>query len=83
MDETTETPKQTLPPTNHEVGARIGLSHSGVSRIRSGTRLPSVPVMSKIASEYGWDLNDQVEARYHGSYHVEFERVLTRVPETV
>lgn len=72
-----------IPPTNHEVGSRIGLSHSGVSRIRSGDRLPSVPVMAKIATEYGWSLDDQVEARAHGSYHVDLERVLTRVPEAV
>lgn len=45
--------------TNPEVGKRIGLSYSGVSRIRSGDRYPSLAVMRKIREAYGWSLADQ------------------------
>jgi len=49
--------------TNRQVGDRIGLSHSSVSRIRAGERIPSVDVMVVIEREYGWTLADQVTAR--------------------
>lgn len=49
--------------TNREVGDRIGLSHSSVSRIRAGERIPSVDVMVVIQTQYGWTLPDQVKAR--------------------
>lgn len=49
--------------TNREVGDRIGLSHSSVSRIRAGERIPSIDVMQVIAREYGWSLDDQATAR--------------------
>lgn len=49
--------------TNREVGDRIGLSHSSVSRIRAGERIPSIDVMQVIAREYGWSLDDQAAAR--------------------
>ncbi|HXJ66020.1 MAG TPA: helix-turn-helix transcriptional regulator [Actinomycetota bacterium] len=49
--------------TNRELGARIGLSHSSISRIRHGQRLPSLAVMRAIERELGWALADQLKAR--------------------
>lgn len=45
--------------THPEVGKMIGLSYSGVSRIRSGDRYPSLAVQRKIRDAYGWPLADQ------------------------
>lgn len=63
-------------PTNQEVGERIGLTHSSVSRLRSGARLPSVPTMARIQEVYGWSVQEQVEARGRGTYADEFEAAI-------
>lgn len=65
--------------TNPEVGKRIGLSYSAVSRIRSGDRYPSLAVMRKIDKAYGWPLAEQLELIPEGGtrdmrYAHEFER---------
>lgn len=64
--------------TNPEVGKRIGLSYSGVSRIRSGDRYPSLAVMRKIREAYGWSLADQQalipDKGRNMDYASEFER---------
>lgn len=46
--------------TNPDVAKRLGLSESGVHRIRNGTRYPSLKVMRTIAAEYDWPLADQL-----------------------
>ena len=48
------------PATNPEVGKQIGLSYSGVSRIRSGDRYPSLAVMRKISRAYSWPMEEQL-----------------------
>lgn len=73
---TTETAP--IAPTNQDVAAKIGLTHSGVSRIRSGDRLPSIPTMARIETVYGWTVQDQVSARGTGKYAEEFEGALIR-----
>lgn len=67
------------PVTNEAVGQRLGLTHSAISRIRSGGRMPSFQTMVLIAKEYGWPIEDQTEARLLDQYAREFERVITRV----
>lgn len=63
--------------TNVDVGKEIGMSHAAVSRIRSGHRLPSIPVMRRIAEAYEWGVADQIESRdTTWSYAEAFERVL-------
>lgn len=62
--------------TNTQIAEDIGLTHSGVSRIRSGDRLPSISVMAKIADVYGWSPDSQMAARFHGKYPERFEEVL-------
>lgn len=61
-------------PTNPSVGKRLGLSPSGVSRIRTGSRLPSLRVIEQVAEEYGWTVQEQVQARLAGAYAREFEK---------
>lgn len=49
--------------TNREVATALGLSESGVSRLRSGDRLPSLGLMQKIEAAYGWKVQEQSDAR--------------------
>lgn len=56
-------------PTNQVIADAIGLTHSGVSRIRNGNRLPSLEIMQNIERAYGWSLKDQAEARERGMFH--------------
>lgn len=46
--------------TNAAVGKRLGMSYSGVSRIRAGERYPSLPNMRKIRDVYGWSIEEQM-----------------------
>lgn len=72
----TDTAPAPIAPTNQDVAAKIGLTHSGVSRIRTGDRLPSVATMGRIQEQYGWSVQAQVEARGIGIYAAQFERAL-------
>lgn len=62
--------------TNAEVGLLIGLDHTSISRLRSGTRRPSLTVMSAMSDHFDWSLDDQALALRNGCYHVEFEKIL-------
>lgn len=62
--------------SNQELGELIGLSHSSVSRLRSGERGTSVQVMLKIEDVLGWDLHDQIAQRDKGKYAAKLERLL-------
>lgn len=64
--------------TNPRVGEAIGMTHSGVSRIRSGDRLPSFDAMTRIEAGLGWSHSDQAAARNAGKYAEEFEKALIR-----
>jgi transcriptional regulator with XRE-family HTH domain len=63
--------------SNQELGELIGLSHSSVSRLRSGERGTSVEVMLKIERLLQWDLHDQIKRRDDGTYADKLERLLT------
>lgn len=65
--------------TNTEIATLLGLTHSGVSRIRAGLRHPSFPTMAKIAEEFDWPISKQIDARMAGNYSAEFERYLAAV----
>jgi hypothetical protein len=60
----------TAPPgvTNRAVAITLQLSESGVSRLRSGDRLPSLGLMQKIEAAYGWTVQDQSNARAAGRW---------------
>lgn len=64
--------------TNQQVGTDIGATHSMVSRIRSGDRLPSFELMRQIETQIGWSMTDQTDARLLGSYAQEFESALAK-----
>jgi transcriptional regulator with XRE-family HTH domain len=54
--------------SNIKLGELLGLSHASVSRIRSGSRLPSSEVMLEIKKLTGWTVDEQLEARNEGRY---------------
>lgn len=64
--------------TNEWVAQQLGLTHSMISRIRSGDRRPSIEVMGKIQERFHWSLNKQLEARREGNYAAQFELILGR-----
>lgn len=64
--------------TNGELGTLLDLSHVTISRLRSGTRLPSVEAMVRIEEVLGWKVQDQVEARKDSDYAAKFEDAVTR-----
>jgi transcriptional regulator with XRE-family HTH domain len=64
--------------TNREVGELLGMTHAGVSRLRSGDRLPSIDIMCEIEKHYQWNIDAQIKARRNGTYATEFEAALTR-----
>jgi transcriptional regulator with XRE-family HTH domain len=73
-----------VPLTNRQLAAKIGLTHSTVSRIRNGERLPSITAMEAIARECGWKVTDQLKSRTEGTYAADFRsRALGFVPDPV
>lgn len=48
--------------TNAEVAERLGVSHSTVSRMRTGTRVGSPKVLQKIHETYSIPLNEVMDA---------------------
>lgn len=62
--------------TNVQIAEAIGMTDSGVSRIRSGDRLPSVAKMVEIEAAFKWSVSDQVRARSAGKYAAKFEEKL-------
>lgn len=67
--------------TNKTVAERIGLTHSTISRIRNGHRVPSVDAMVRIEAETKWSVADQIKARQEGTYAEAFrKRVLKEQP---
>ena len=48
--------------TNAEVATKLGVSHSTVSRMRTGKRVGSPEVLQRIAREYSLPLDDVMSA---------------------
>lgn len=63
-------------PTNESVAAKLGLTHSGVSRIRSGDRIPHRENMYKIADVYKWSVTDQLNSAQRHTYAEDFEAAI-------
>lgn len=61
-------------PTHDRLAKLLDLTIASVSRIRTGTRHPSLEVMTKIADLFGWPLHLQAEARSAENYAAEFNR---------
>lgn len=62
--------------TNQRVADDLGITHSAVSRIRSGDREPSIALGARIAVLFNWSLDDQAKAMRVGNYSVLFEQRL-------
>jgi transcriptional regulator with XRE-family HTH domain len=75
------TQTETPPLTNSQVAEALGLSESGVSRLRSGDRLPSLDVMQTIEKVYGWTVQGQSNARQAGDWTKAFVAVLQTAAE--
>lgn len=67
--------------TNERIAQDIGVTHSMVSRIRSGDRFPSYDTMKQIERAYNWTVADQLKARDEGKYasSLEYQVRLTYV----
>lgn len=48
--------------TNDEVGCRIGLTYSGVSRLRNGHRTASLKVLQALHREFDLSYEDLIDA---------------------
>lgn len=69
MDDRT-TPRERQPrrwPYNKDVAKLLGVSHSAVSKFRSGTICPSYATMLRIEQVYGWPWTEQQEIKVKGS----------------
>ena len=64
--------------TNQRVADDLGITHSMVSRIRSGDRLPSLQLVRKIEAAYGWSVADQITDLDPKRYAVAFEAILAK-----
>ncbi|QBZ73252.1 helix-turn-helix DNA binding domain protein [Microbacterium phage Theresita] len=66
---------------NKAVAQRLGLSESGVSRLRSGSRFPSLAVMQDIEAAFGWTVQDQSDAIRGNTWTSGFEEALSGYAE--
>lgn len=62
--------------SNPQVADLIDMSPTGVSRLRSGARHPSVMTMITVADVFNWSMALQAHAYVEEDYHIEFEKVL-------
>jgi len=69
--------------TNQEVADLIGLSMSGVSRLRTGSRAPNDETMHRVHQALGWDIHQQFTARLNGDYPDAFNRAIRRYADIV
>lgn len=60
--------------TGLDVAKSLGLSESGVSRLRSGGRMPSYQTMAKVAEVFGWPIDSQVVHRMNGTWGEQFNK---------
>lgn len=66
------------PVTNQRVGEDLGVSHSMISRIRSGDRLPSLALVRRISVAFGWPIDDQISSLDPKVYAEAFEAMLLK-----
>ena len=64
------------PITNEQIAQDLEISHSMVSRIRSGSRRPSLALMIKISAVYMWKVEAQTHDYERHQYAAGFERAL-------
>jgi transcriptional regulator with XRE-family HTH domain len=64
--------------TNVDLGAKLGISHAQVSRLRSGDRSPTLATLVSVQKTLGWPVADQVKAFEVGTYAAGFEDAIKR-----
>jgi transcriptional regulator with XRE-family HTH domain len=64
--------------TNQRVAEDLGVTHSAVSRIRSGDRLPSLALVRRISARYNWSVEEQIEDLDPTRYAAAFEAILAK-----
>lgn len=62
--------------TNVEIAGRLGMTPSGISRLRSGDRRPSFALMGQIATEFGWPVSEQAQALDMGNWVDDFNTIV-------
>lgn len=65
--------------TNQEVADMLQLTHSAVSRLRNGTRSPSLQTMVRVETALDWPLNEQITAKIEDTYAPYLEGQIARV----
>ena len=53
--------------TNEQIASMVGLTHSAISRLRSGDRQPSMATMFAVEAAFGWPATDQLQTRVLGT----------------
>lgn len=66
------------PVTNQRVADDLGVTHSMISRIRSGDRLPSLQLVRRINATLGWSIDEQISSLDPKVYAEAFEAVLAK-----
>lgn len=66
------------PVTNQRVADDLGVTHSAISRIRSGDRLPSLQLVRRIDAVLGWAVDEQVSSLDPEVYAKNFENLLAK-----
>lgn len=64
--------------TNQRVAEELGVTHSMISRIRSGDRLPSLALVQRIYNKLGWSIEEQIVDHDKERYAAAFEAVLAK-----
>lgn len=67
--------------SNRQVASDLGMSESGISRLRSGARSPSLSKILLIAKQYGWSVDAQSKALAEGYYADAFNQVIQTYAE--
>lgn len=52
--------RKTSAPTHKWIARRMGYTESGISRLRSGSRKPTLDTMRTVEQAFGWPLPEQV-----------------------
>lgn len=64
--------------TNQRVAEDLGITHSMVSRIRSGDRMPSLKLVRRIETVLGWPAAEQIASLDPKVYASGFETLLAK-----
>lgn len=64
--------------SNPILATMIGVHATHASRIRNGRRVPGLDIMVNIRTQFGWSIDEQVDAVQDGTFPEKFEQVLAK-----